>query len=102
QKFDSSTIMRSLVYSIALSVRQAQVYGISVLPTSPGSGNFSASHGLLFQKSTATSYLLFADQDNNHKFSGDPIEKTFNISGSFTISEFCAVYYAGSTQVRRC
>lgn len=102
QKFDSSTIMRSLAYSIALSLRQAQVYGISVRPSSLGSGNFSTSHGLFFQKSTSTSYLLFADQDGNHRFQGDPIEKTFALGGNFVISEFCAVYYSGSNQVRRC
>ena len=102
QKFDSSTIMRSLAYSIALSLRQAQVYGISVRPTAPGSANFATSHGLFFQKSTSTSYLLFADQDGNNKFLGDPIEKTFALGGNFTISEFCAIYYSGATQVRRC
>jgi prepilin-type N-terminal cleavage/methylation domain-containing protein len=102
QKFDSSTIMRSLAYSIALSVRQAQVYGISVLPTAPGSGNFAGSHGLLFQKTSTTSYILFADSDNNHKFLSDPIERTFNLGGNFTVSEFCAIFYNGATQTRRC
>jgi prepilin-type N-terminal cleavage/methylation domain-containing protein len=102
QKFDSSTIMRSLAYSIALSLRQAQVYGISVRPTVPGSANFATSHGLFFQKTAPTNYILFSDQDNNHRFQGDPIEKTFALGGNFVISEFCAIYYNGATQVRRC
>lgn len=102
QKFDSSTLMRSLAYSIGLSLRQAQVYGISVRPSAAGSANFSTSHGLFFQKSSTTSYLLFADQDGNNRFQGDPVEQTFALGSNFTLSEFCAIYYNGATQVKRC
>ena len=30
QRFNSSTLLQSLAYSVALSVRQAQVYGTSI------------------------------------------------------------------------
>ncbi|MBI2004934.1 prepilin-type N-terminal cleavage/methylation domain-containing protein [Patescibacteria group bacterium] len=33
RKFNSATLMRTLAYNIALSIRQAQVYGTSVVGT---------------------------------------------------------------------
>src|SRR3569623_987777 len=64
QRFNSSTLLRSLAYSIALSVRQAQVYGTSVRESSAGafSSNTSAkSYGIYFSSGSTGSYILFAD-----------------------------------------
>ena len=91
-KFDSSTIMRSLTYSIALSVRQAQVYGISVKPTAPTSGNFASSHGLYFDSAVPGSYILFADVNNDNQYNaGDTVDQLLKLNGNFAISEFCAI-----------
>ena len=96
-KFDSSTIMRSLAYSIALSVRQAQVYGISVRSSGPSSGNFSSAHGLYFVSSTPSSYVLFADKDTDKKYtiSIDGVDQNFNLNKGYVITEFCAVSSSG-------
>lgn len=101
-KFDSSTIMRSLAYSIALSVRQAQVYGVSVQSTG---GSFAASHGLYFFVSSTnqSSYALFADNDpsspNRYAPGADTKEQDFKLNIGFKISEVCAVV---NSAVRRC
>ena len=98
-KFDSSTIMRSLAYSIALSVRQAQVYGISVRAADATSGNFSSAHGLYVSSDNPSTYIIFADKDNDKKYSsGDSIDQSFTINKGYAITEFCAV----SASVRRC
>ncbi len=99
-KFDSSTIMRSLAYSIALSVRQAQVYGISVRPTTSSTGKFSSAHGLYFLRTTPSSYVLFSDQDRDNKYTIgiDGVDQTFTLNGGYAITEFCAVSSSG----RRC
>lgn len=63
--FNSSTLLRSLSYSIALSVRQAQVYGVSVRESAAGSGKFAPGYGVFFAGSTGLAdlnhYLIFAD-----------------------------------------
>ena len=101
-KFDSSTIMRSLAYSLALSVRQAQVYGISVRPTTATGGTFSSAHGLHFVLSSGgpSTYVLFADVDRNNKFSNssDLVDQLFTLNSGFSISEICAV----SSNAKRC
>ncbi len=102
-KFDSSTLMRAVAYSVALSARQAQVYGISVRSTTPGSAQFTAAHGLHFDQASPNSYFIFADQNNNNKYEGtDSIDKSFVLGNSFTVSTFCVVYYSGASQVRHC
>lgn len=89
QRFDSSTLLRSLAYSIALSVRQAQVYGTSVREFD---GTFDTSYGLYFNSSTPGSYVLFADINKNGSY--DPATenlKTFTLGSKFAISDICAV-----------
>src|SRR3989338_5478037 len=63
-KFNSSTLLRSLTYSMALSVRQAQVYGTSVrgfTPAAGGSATFGSGYGIHFPAgATPYQYYLFA------------------------------------------
>ena len=66
-KFNSSTLLRSLTYSMALSMRQAQVYGTSVRGAgSGGSTTFGSGYGIQFPAIGATpyQYYLFADGAN--------------------------------------
>src|SRR3989344_6308477 len=67
QGFNSSTLLRSLSYSVALSMRQAQVYGVSVRENAAGSGTFASGYGVYFGNTLVDSsnhYLLFADKGN--------------------------------------
>lgn len=101
QRFNSSTLLRSAVYSSALSVRQAQVYGTSVRETSIGSGNFSSSYGVYFlNTSPNTSYILFADMNTNRQYDAGEAIQSFLLSNGFSIKEFCATVAGGS--IRRC
>lgn len=89
RQFDSTTLLRSLSYSVALSVRQAQTYGSSVRGFS---GVFAEAHGIHFSSGDLTHYFLFSDTDNDRVFdSGTEIVETFGLVGNnFTISQFCA------------
>jgi len=58
-RFGGAALLQNLAYDIALSVRQAQVYGISVRGF--GVSNFSAGYGVHFDMSSPTTYVLFAD-----------------------------------------
>src|ERR1700691_1591264 len=86
-RFDSSTLLRSLAYSVALSVRQAPIYGSSVLgTTTPSAANCvggSYASGVCCADAygihivAGSSYTLFADlQNDGHYDAGDAI-KTF-------------------------
>lgn len=85
-RFDSSTILRGLAYSTALSVRQAQVYGTSVLRSASGAV-FAPAYGLYI--SPGSQYILFADQSGNGYTAGEEV-KTFKLGANYSISKICA------------
>jgi prepilin-type N-terminal cleavage/methylation domain-containing protein len=104
-KFDSSTLMRSLAYSAALSIRQAQVYGISVVQSELNSQNFASSYGIAFDESDqsplphpANGYYIFADTNGDNFWTQDyptngtdePILKQWQINSQYKIQEVCA------------
>lgn len=90
-RFDSATILRSLAYSTALSVRQAQVYGTSVLGTGSGDLAFAPAYGIYVTKSDMTQYILFADQSPaNGRYDAAEKIKEFRLGTNYTISKFCA------------
>jgi prepilin-type N-terminal cleavage/methylation domain-containing protein len=103
KKFDSSTLMRSLAYSIALSVRQAQLYGTSLRENAPGAftaGTAANAYGIYLDNTTTGSsvspnyYILFADQPTTGTVGQyDSTEKIqqFNLSAGYYIADFCAI-----------
>jgi len=90
-RFDSATILRSLAYSTALSVRQAQVYGTSVLGTGASDTAFAPAYGVHFSATDNDYYTLFADQApaNNRYDVGEEI-KVFSLGNNYRISKLCA------------
>lgn len=93
-KFNSSTLLRSLTYSMALSVRQAQVYGTSVRESSTGSGIFAPGYGVYFPPSLPDQYYIFADSQpsplgNGAYDTGEELPK-FTLGRGYTVSNLCA------------
>lgn len=112
-RFNSSTVLRSLAYSVALSVRQAQVYGTSVVGTTTSAGNcvggfynagicYASAYGLYFDVSTPTTYILFADLNNDGKYQTNEYVKPFNLNNGYVISNFCANGVNGAAAISRC
>lgn len=104
-RFNSSVLLGSLAYKIALSVREAQVYGLSVQgQTSGGVTNFQVGYGVHFQG--GTSYTLFADVDGNKKYDSAPhngypadtVIKTYTLTQSHAVSDFCGITSTGTRQ----
>jgi prepilin-type N-terminal cleavage/methylation domain-containing protein len=112
-RFDSSTLLRSLSYSIALSVRQAQVYGTSIIGATTAQGNcagtyqngacFAPAYGVYFNGTA--SYSIFADNNGNGVCDdsvacggggADTIVQTFKVGAGFQISKFCGILQSGS------
>ena len=107
QGFNSSTLLRSLSYGIALSMRQAQVYGISVRESAAGSGVFAQGYGIHFGNTGLVDknhYVLFADANGNGQYAAGEELPRFtigngrNIGADYVISNICAHVIGGSDQ----
>ena len=99
--FNSSTVLGSLAYDIALSIRQAQVFGLAVREfREGGSATFDTGYGVHFDSSTPKSYILFADTDREFDYDGDSEkDEVFTIDRGNFISDFCAT---NSSNVEKC
>ncbi|MDO8522373.1 MAG: prepilin-type N-terminal cleavage/methylation domain-containing protein [bacterium] len=90
-RYGGSVLLQNLAYDIALSIRQAQVYGISVRGL--GASNFSIGYGMHFAMNDSTHYELFSDADNNGLFS-DASENVspspYVIGRNYYIAKLCA------------
>jgi len=91
-RFNSSVLLGSLAYDIALSIREAQVYGLSVKQYG---SNFQVGYGLRF--AGASSYTFFADTNANKRYDSgiDSIVQTFSVGRGHTIQRFCGITVSG-------
>lgn len=100
-RFNSSVLLGSLAYNIALSIREAQVYGLSVKQFS---SQFQVGYGVRFTTG-APSYSLFADVSQNgnppnKKYDvTDSIVDTYSVGQGHVIQKFCG---ETSSQVQQC
>ena len=91
-KFGGQVLLQNFAYDVALSVRQAQVYGISVQRF--GTGRFNAGYGIYVNDSVSTRYTLFADSspliaDGLYTEGSDEQRATMNITRGYFISKLC-------------
>ena len=85
-QFNGNVILTNLAYEVALSVRQAQVYGTTVKQSS--SNTFDAGYGINFDTVTPAAYILFEDKPTPDKTynAGEAIE-TYILRKGNTISK---------------
>lgn len=86
-QFNGTVLLRNLSYSVALSIRQAQVYGLSGRSV----GGIAATRfGVYFTVANPTQYVLFTDQDNDGAYdTGEDVE-VFTLGSGYAISNLCA------------
>lgn len=97
-QFSGTLLVENLAYDIALSIRKAQVFGLSVREFSVGGSSFDVGYGLHFDSSANSSYIFFVDENRNEEYDGlSEIIETFALRRGNTISEFCATL-ANSSQ----
>ncbi len=90
-RFGGVVLLQNLAYDIALSIRQAQVYGIAVARFNE---SFDAGYGMHFQidtnPSAQSAYVLFADVNDNGVYDppGELVQSTF-IAGGYRIAQLC-------------
>ncbi len=95
-RFSGNLLISNLAYDMALTLRQAQVYGLSVREFGTGSGEFDIGYGVHFDEATPTSYILFVDRDKNGVYGGvtENVE-IFTLRQGNTIQGFCATLSSG-------
>ncbi|MBI2109178.1 MAG: prepilin-type N-terminal cleavage/methylation domain-containing protein [Parcubacteria group bacterium] len=95
--FSSKIALDNLAHEVALSVRQAQVFGVSSKESAIGSGIFP-SHGAHFDINQNAKFSLFIDIDENNKYTGESeLSETFNIQRRNYISEICGFLTSASS-----
>ena len=90
-KFGGQILLRNLAYDIALSVREAQVYGISARRFN--NAEFAAGHGIYFDLLTSNnSFSLYTDFSQDGFFtpgSFDEIVKSTSLGKRYVIDRLC-------------
>lgn len=107
-RFGGTVLLTNLAYDVALTIRQAQSYGISVKEVAPGSGSFTAGYGVHFgfytgnntETDRARTFVLYADKNNNRRYDGNDAGgcvpdseclSVFGVGHGNVISKICAV-----------
>ena len=91
-KFGGAVLLQNLAYDIALSVREAQVYGISVHRFN---NSFTAPFGMHFDTTGGNQYVyvLFADAGasgpGNGLYDSDELVQSTNITRGYYIAQLC-------------
>jgi len=94
-RFGGSITLEHLAYDVALSVREAQLYGIAVRRTE--AGEFSTGYGMHFSLASPNSYILFADTFENGLYDGGELVESTTIRSGYGIADICVSTQAGET-----
>lgn len=123
-KFKSDTELVNFAYRLALAVREAQVYSISVKQFNvSGVQNFNTPYGLHFKQGVENSFIFFADAQVVDPVTGatdgvytapegedelcttdddsECVEKT-TIGQGILIKGWCGIYWGGAVARQRC
>ncbi len=96
-QFNNSILLTNLAYDVALSVRQSQIYGLSVKEASVGSSNFDIGYGVHFSNASMTSYSLFIDNDKDEHYDGGAeLLETYTVRQGNIIKDFCVIESGGN------
>ena len=93
-QFDNETLLQTLAYDVALSVRQAQQFGVNVRSSGEGESGedvFDGAYGVHFETDSAT-YFAFIDADEDGTYD-EPEEliETYTLGRGATVGSICEV-----------
>ena len=96
-KFSGTLLLENLAYDVALSIRKAQVFGLSVREFNTGVSDFDVGYGVHFDSSDDKTYVFFSDTDREEDFDADTeVIDTFNLRKGNYIYKFCGVLSDGT------
>ncbi len=85
-RFGNRIVLQNLAHDIALSIREAQIYGIAVKRY--GTNQFDTGYGMHF--APGNSYELFADVNQNGIWDSGETVKSTTIAAGYQISTICS------------
>ncbi len=88
--FNQNTLVTNVAYDMALSIRTAQTYGLSV--KSDTSNNFSSAYGIHFDMTSSkpNKFIFFTDTGKTGKYTGSTEDiTTYTLNQSTYISKIC-------------
>lgn len=85
-RFGNKIVLQNLAHDMALSIREAQVYGIAVKRFS--SDQYDLGYGVYF--SPGGEYALYADANGNGIWDAGETVKSATLSGGYQIGTLCA------------
>ena len=98
-QFSGQILLTNLAYEVALSIREAQVYGLGSKESPIGSSNFNVGYGVHFDAANAAYFIFFADLNNNHRYDGvGELLKQYETRYGNRITDFCGISAGGSSQ----
>jgi len=87
-KFDGGIILTNLAYDVALTIREAQTYGMNVMRDP--SGSFTSPYGVYFNLSNPTQFILYTTTDSQGRYNASSeIVKTYNIRRGNRVDFIC-------------
>ena len=99
--FGRKTLLKNLAYQVALSLREAQVSGITGRNVDLSGGSYYSSYGVYFSAIDKNQYIFFKDRETigaPHKYDGSiELVKSYSISPKFHISNLCTRNSAASS-----
>lgn len=98
--FNGGIVLTNLAYEIAITIRQSQVYGLSVKDA--GSSQFNVRYGVHLVYPTNNTFSLFADADGNQVYTGSSeIVSTLSTTQGNMLYDFCGVLISGVSECAR-
>lgn len=82
-KFTNDVVLTNMAYELALSIREAQVYGIAV--TNQGGDSFDNRYGISFNEDQSE-YFLFVD-DGDNVYEPSELKKSYTLQKGVVVSK---------------
>ncbi|HTK33376.1 MAG TPA: prepilin-type N-terminal cleavage/methylation domain-containing protein [Candidatus Paceibacterota bacterium] len=93
--FNQGTLLTNIAYDMALTIRTAQTYGLSVKSADASTDNFNAAYGIDFAGNDTTHFTFFADISN----SGSNANRYDGIGSGEAITTYAITQGAKITQI---
>lgn len=90
--FDNTTLLKNTAYEFALSVREAQAYGVSVYREV---GDISGRYGVHISLSSPESSILYSDNNENNIYDSGENRKINIFKKPFSLKNICVTLMSG-------
>ncbi len=102
-RFGGAILLKNMAYDVGLSIREAQVYGTAVRRF--GAGDYDTGYGVYFNRSSPTSYVMFADiypagsENGLYEAAHGELLQSTTMQRGFHIQDICGTPSGGGAEV---